>query len=435
MSGIMEHLRAFQRIADANGGNRASGTKGYDASAQYVAKRMRAAGYRVRFQEFRFPYVVERERPRLRVVGDAGTSYRNGKDFTALGYSGSGRVEARAVAVDLLVPSPSANASTSGCEASDFASFPRSAVALLQRGTCTFRVKVANAAAAGASAVVVFNEGNPGRRALFAATLGPPQAGIPALSASFETGIALGRDGRARDRPLDRAAAHAERHRRQPARKSANLVVAGAHLDSVEDGPGINDNGSGSAVLLEAAEELAALRPRNRLRFTWWGAEEFGLIGSRHYVERLSAVERRRHALYLNLDMVGSPNYALLVYDGDGARAPAGSAAIERALRGYFTARRIPHRQTALGDRSDHAPFAAAGIAVGGLFTGADGRKSASEARVFGGRAGRPHDPCYHAPCDTLENVSRAALTRTGRAVAQTLERFARDVSAVRRAG
>ena len=191
LAGIRQHLSAFQGIADRNGGNRLAGTSGYDASASYVARRMRAAGYRVRFQEFSFPFVFDRSPPVLRVVGAATQPFRAERDFTTLGYSGSGAVEAQVVAVDLLVPSPGANASTSGCEASDFAGFPKGAVALLQRGTCFFREKLANAVAAGASAVVIFNEGNPGRRDVFAATLGAPQASIPGLAASFELGDEL----------------------------------------------------------------------------------------------------------------------------------------------------------------------------------------------------------------------------------------------------
>jgi Zn-dependent M28 family amino/carboxypeptidase len=440
VAGVMEHLQAFQRIANRNGGNRFAGTKGYDASAAYVAARMRAAGYRVRLQDFSFPFVADRTAPALRTAG--GRVFRARRDHATLAYSGDGRVEAQVVAVDLVVPSPSPNASTSGCEAADFAGFPDGAVALLQRGACVFREKVANAVAAGASAVIVFNEGNPGRAGLFEATLGPPQVAIPALSASFEVGDVLRngvRDGMTGVRvELETDVRVETRRTRNVIAESRtgnarNLVVAGAHLDSVERGPGINDNGSGSAVLLEVAEELRALRPRNRLRFAWWSAEELGLVGSRHYVQRLTAAERRRHAVYLNFDMVGSPNYALYVYDGDGRGGSAGTAAIERAFRAYFSSRRIPVRQTAIGDRSDHAPFAQAGIPVGGLFTGADGRKSASEAAAFGGRAGQPHDACYHAPCDTARNVNRTALARVAGAVQHVVERFGRSVSGLRR--
>ena len=348
------------------------------------------------------------------------------------------------VAVDLLVPSPRPNASTSGCEAADFAGFPRGAIALLQRGTCFFRTKVANAVAAGASAAVVVNEGNPGRRGLFGATLGTPQASIPALAASFEVGESLRRGARTGATGVEaelRADVVAETRRTRNVIAESrtgdarNLVVAGAHLDSVLVGPGINDNGSGSAVLLEVAERLATTRPNNRLRFVWWAGEELGLLGSRHYVRRLSQNARRDHALYLNLDMVGSPNYVLLVYDGDNSPRAPGSAAIERVLSRYLTTRRIPFGESTLGARSDHAPFVTAGIPVGGMFTGADGEKSQAEAATFGGRAGAPYDPCYHRACDTLANVNDTALTRSAEATLHALRTFARDVSRVRRPG
>jgi Zn-dependent M28 family amino/carboxypeptidase len=214
-----------------------------------------------------------------------------------------------------------------------------------------------------------------------------------------------------------------------------NLVVAGAHLDSVREGPGINDNASGSAVLLEVAERLATTRPRNRLRFVWWAGEELGLLGSRHYVRRLSQSARRDHALYLNLDMVGSPNYALLVYDGDSSERAPGSAAIEQVLERYLRSRGIPHGETSIGSRSDHAPFVAAEIPVGGVFTGAEGEKTQAEAALFGGRAGVPYDPCYHRACDTLANVNNTALTRSAEATLHALHAFGRDVSGVRRPG
>jgi Zn-dependent M28 family amino/carboxypeptidase len=447
LAGVRAHLAELQRIADRNGGNRGAGTAGYDASARYVTARMRAAGYRVREQVFSFPFVLDRSPPELRAV-DTPWSFRANRDYATLAYSGTGRVEAPVVAVDLLVPSPRANASTSGCDTSDFEGFPGGAVALLQRGTCTFRQKATNAVAAGASAIVVFNEGSPGRRDFFTATLGAPQLGIPALSASLEVGNVLRNGVRAGPTGITvtlRTDMVAEQRRTRNviaesrAGNPARTVVAGAHLDSVHRGPGINDNGSGSAVILEVAEQLARTPMRNRLRFIWWGAEELGLIGSRHYVSRLSPAERGRIALYLNFDMVGSANFALFVYDGDGSasrrgrRLPVGSAAIERAFSSYFAARRIAYRETSFGAGSDHAPFVAAGIPVGGLFTGADGRKSPAQAAAFGGRAGAPYDPCYHRSCDTLSNVNNVALLRTAEAAAHVLARFAQDTS-IRRA-
>jgi Zn-dependent M28 family amino/carboxypeptidase len=217
-----------------------------------------------------------------------------------------------------------------------------------------------------------------------------------------------------------------------------NVVVVGAHLDSVREGPGINDNGSGSAAILEVAEQLARVRTRNRLRFAWWGAEELGLLGSRHYVSRLSAGTRRQVALYLNADMVGSRNFVRFVYDGDGSEAgprdrrlPAGSAAIERVFTRYFESRNLQYRQLGFGGGSDHLPFLQAGIPVGGVFTGADGVKSDSQAAEFGGSAGQAFDPCYHRPCDTLANVNMTALGQLANALAHAVTRFARSTSGV----
>jgi Zn-dependent M28 family amino/carboxypeptidase len=305
---------------------------------------------------------------------------------------------------------------------------------------------VENAVAAGASAVIVFNEGNEGRRGLFPGTLGAPQVSVPVLAASFAVGDALrggvleGPTGTTVEVEADVLAERrttrnvlAESRTGRP----ANVVMVGAHLDGVQRGPGLNDNGSGSAVILEIAEQLAARKTRNRLRFAWWGAEELGLVGSRHYVASLSDAARRRIALYLNVDMVGSRNFVRFVYDGDGSstprrrsRLPAASAAVERVLAGYFTARGLPYRETSAGG-SDHLPFARVGVPVGGLFTGASGRKSVAQANDFGGRAGSPFDPCYHRACDTLANVDPTALREQAGALAHAITTFADDTSSV----
>ncbi|MGH2821148.1 MAG: M20/M25/M40 family metallo-hydrolase, partial [Actinomycetota bacterium] len=179
-------------------------------------------------------------------------------------------------------------------------------------------------------------------------------------------------------------------------------VVAGAHLDSVTDGPGINDNGSGSAATLETALQMSRLgiEPVNRVRFAFWGAEEAGLVGSAHYVDRLTARQVKDIALNLNFDMVGSPNFVRFVYDGDGSdtavRGPAGSGKIEDVFVDYFTDQGLETDPTAQDGRSDYASFTAVGIPAGGLFTGAEGIKTAEQEAVYGGTAGVAYDPCYH---------------------------------------
>jgi Zn-dependent M28 family amino/carboxypeptidase len=195
-----------------------------------------------------------------------------------------------------------------------------------------------------------------------------------------------------------------------------NVVMAGAHLDSVIDGPGINDDGSGSAAILETALMMANLNPENTIRFAWWAGEEQGLIGSTDYVEGLSAAERDRIALYLNYDMVGSPNYIFMVYDADESTfeapvdIPDGSVAIEDLYESYYTSIGEPYDDSAFDGRSDYQAFIDAGIPSGGLFTGAEVPKTAEQQAIWGGVAGEQFDPCYHEACDTIDNVDLHAL-------------------------
>ncbi|GIH76077.1 M28 family metallopeptidase [Planobispora longispora] len=205
-----------------------------------------------------------------------------------------------------------------------------------------------------------------------------------------------------------------------------DVLMVGAHLDSVSAGPGINDNGSGSAAILETALEVARqnLTPNKHLRFAWWGAEELGLRGSQYYVNNLPAAERARIKGYLNFDMVGSPNAGYFVYDGDNSDGtgsgpgPAGSAQLEKTLQDYFTSIGVPTRGTDFDGRSDYGPFIAVGIPAGGTFTGAEGIKSSSQASLWGGTAGQAFDPCYHRSCDTSANINDTALDRNADAIA-----------------
>ncbi|MEU1938551.1 M28 family metallopeptidase [Streptomyces coeruleorubidus] len=201
-----------------------------------------------------------------------------------------------------------------------------------------------------------------------------------------------------------------------PGGDANQVVMAGSHLDSVSSGPGINDNGSGSAAVLETALAVsrAQYKPAKHLRFAWWGAEEVGLVGSRHYVSRLATGDRSRISAYLNFDMIGSPNPGYFVYDDD--------PAIEKTFKEYFAALGVPTEIETEGDgRSDHAPFKSAGVPVGGLFTGASRTKTAAQAAKWGGTAGRAFDRCYHSSCDTTANIDDTALDRNSDAVAHAV--------------
>ncbi|HEY7592796.1 MAG TPA: M28 family metallopeptidase [Actinophytocola sp.] len=200
-----------------------------------------------------------------------------------------------------------------------------------------------------------------------------------------------------------------------------DVIMAGGHLDSVTAGPGINDNGSGSAALLEVALTVASqnLDPAKRIRFGWWGAEERGLVGSTFYVNSLPATERAKIKGYVNFDMVGSPNPAYFVYSSSGQ--PPGSTDLQHVLEAPFAAMGVPTELTSVGGRSDHAAFANAGIPTGGLFTGAEGIKSSAQAQKWGGTAGQAFDRCYHASCDTSSNINVTALDRNSDAIAYAI--------------
>ncbi|WP_405660848.1 M28 family metallopeptidase [Streptomyces sp. NBC_01166] len=194
------------------------------------------------------------------------------------------------------------------------------------------------------------------------------------------------------------------------------VLMAGSHLDSVTSGAGINDNGSGSAAVLETALAVsrAQLAPDKHLRFAWWGAEELGLVGSKYYVNNLATAERSKLAGYLNFDMIGSPNPGYFVYDDD--------PVIEQTFKDYYAGLSIPTEIETEGDgRSDHAPFKNAGVPVGGLFSGADYTKTSAQAQKWGGTAGQSFDRCYHSSCDTTANINDTALDRNSDAVAHAV--------------
>jgi Zn-dependent M28 family amino/carboxypeptidase len=378
------HLRALARIGERNDDTRAAGTPGYDASADYVAGRLRAAGYRVRRQDVRFPVFRERARPRLEAGGGRLAA-------ASLRYSAPGRVRAAAVLVGL------------GCEQGEFRR-ARGRIAVAARGTCTFRVKARAAEAAGARGLVV---ADPGRDVPPRGSLARPGVRIPAVTAGSAALRLRGRALLVVDTVAEEATTrNVIAERPGPPRRVAML---GAHLDSVDEGPGINDNGSGVAVTLALAERL---RGRRGLRFGFWGAEELGLYGSRRYVASLSPAERRRIKGYVNLDMVGSRNAVRYLY---------GEGRVRDALADALRARDLRFDTIRIGGSSDHAPFEGAGIPVGGLYSGSEERKTARQARVFGGRAGRPLDPCYHRRCDTLERVDVDVMVELGEAAGRAL--------------
>jgi len=435
---IKEHLKDLQDIALAHNGNRASGQSGYDASVDYVEDVLDDAGYDTTRQEFDFDAFDVNAPSELEQVAPNPTVYEEGPDFLIMDYSGSGSPTANVTNVDLVLPpGPAANTSTSGCEASDFAGFPAGNIALMQRGSCDFGLKAANAAAAGAVGAIIFNEGQPGRTDTVAGTLGDFRPGIPTVGMPFALGSQLAGTAGLRLRmftnttitPTTTENLLAE----TPGGDPDNVVIAGGHLDSVAEGPGINDNGSGTMALLEIAQQIDRLniKPKNKIRFAFWGGEEAGLRGSNHYVADISDEEFEKIALYLNFDMIASPNFVRFVYDGDGSafgiEGPPGSADIEESFADSFARRGLESEETEFSGRSDYFAFINAGVPSGGLFSGAEVPKTEEQEDIYGGVAGLPYDPCYHQACDTYFNISDTALNQFSDAMAQVIAWYGRS--------
>ncbi|MFI2754229.1 M20/M25/M40 family metallo-hydrolase [Cellulomonas sp. P22] len=432
---VLRHLQQLQKIAEQNGGNRAASTPGYEASAAYVEKTLRKAGYTTERDYFTFDReILDAQTLTLTpAVGDP-----VGFEVDQMAYSPSTPVGG--TTADVASPTD-----TFGCAAETWSGVDVAGkIALVSRGGCAFALKGATAEAAGAAAVVVYNNtdgllnGTLGEEnGVGIAVAGISQADGQTLVAAAASGpLNLTLDVRSHVEASESFNVIAETRQG----RDDNVVMLGAHLDGVEDGPGINDNGSGSAALLEVAVQLAdSKRLNNTVRFAWWGAEELGLIGSTRYVTELATQpgELDRIATYLNFDMIGSPNYIIGVYDADESTyeapvaVPEGSVATEKVFTDYFDSIGQPWVDTEFSGRSDYQAFILNGIPASGLFTGADDVKTDAEVALFGGTAGITHDPNYHSPGDDLTNISTKALGIMSKAVAFATYSFAQDTSAV----
>ena len=368
VDGIRAHQGAFNLIALATNGNRLAGTPGHDYSADYVELRAKLAGLKTSRHDFNYdlfaladwkPPVLTVKGGKRYIPGIAGSI--PGGDFGSNINSPSGDLTAPVWAADLTIPSPAANTSDSGCQAEDFAGMPQGAIVLMQRGFCGELTKILNAQAAGAGAIVYINEGNPGgpdnrTDPRWFNLTGAPVT-VPMMAAQIATvqelagGVMQGPVNKTLRLRIDQRVGNyptqnviAETRGGDPNK----VIVIGGHLDSVGTGPGSNDNGSGSAAILEIAEQLRGVTPKNKIRFMWYSAEESGLLGSEAYVNSLPQSERSKIAAMLNFDMIGSPNFVNFVYDGDLSDSPPipddvfapearpFSATIEKIFLDYF---------------------------------------------------------------------------------------------------
>lgn len=425
---VMGHLTELQKIADEHDGTRAVGTPGYDASVDYVVGVLRDKGFEVETPEFTVR-VFDAKDPVLTVGGDAVKA--NYLQFSAGtpadGVSGP------------LVAAPAEE--TPGCVPADYDGLPvKDAVVLVDRGSCHFFEKEAIAAQLGAVALIVADNIDEEK---MGGTLGQnADVKIPVVSVSKADGARL------REAPATATLVLDATTKEMSARNviaqtktgsARDVVMVGGHLDSVAEGPGINDNGTGAAAVLETAVQLGS-EPTvaNAVRFGFWGAEELGIVGSKKYVSSLTVDQLKDIALYLNFDMLGSPNPGYFAYDGDQsielgekdtpARVPEGAAGIERTLVDYLSSAGKKAVDAGFDGRSDYLGFTMAGIPSGGLFSGAEGEMSPEQAQMWGGTPNAMFDPNYHKPTDTLDHIDRTALDINGGGVAWAVGVYAQDM-------
>eukprot|EP00457_Paulinella_chromatophora_P003037 gb/GEZN01003042.1/.p1 GENE.gb/GEZN01003042.1/~~gb/GEZN01003042.1/.p1 ORF type:complete len:714 (+),score=167.76 gb/GEZN01003042.1/:291-2144(+) len=415
---------------------RSVGTHGFAASVAYIRKQLEGAGYAVTQQDFSIKTWT--------LVGDPllfgnfaedgnetnATQYMEGSDFTVLSYGGSTPTDG--LMGPVLIPS----ADQQGCSEEDYSGWAgeeiANKIALISRGNCTFYNKARLAQDAGAAAILIYNNA-PG---LFYGTASPEHDDqayitIPILGLSQALGLlflnALEQGGLQIQMDVV-TQTHTELTQNilvdTKTGDPDQVIVLGSHLDSVPQGPGINDNGSGSALTLHLALLFAKLNilPKNKVRFAWWGAEEIGLRGSNYYVDHLDPVELEKIAANINIDMLASPNYQLGVYNGSSDET-LGSGHIQMLYHEYLKSRGVyGYTDVPFDGRSDYAGFQEQGIAAGGVFSGAEGLKTVQEAQDVGGTAGEPYDACYHQACDDVTNINQEGYLLLSQATAYVLQ-------------
>ncbi|MUM15377.1 M28 family peptidase [Mycobacterium sp. CBMA271] len=422
---VVKHLSALQDIADKNKNTRAAGTPGFDQSVDYVVKSLKDKGFDVQTPEFDFKYFQAKSVELT--VGPKKV------EAGVLSYSPGGQVEGRLV--------PARAEESPGCTAEDYDGLDvKGAVVLVDRGSCPFADKEKAAAERGAVGVIIADNVDENT---VGGTLGEDASPkLPVVGVTKSVGaelrahpdhVVLKVDAETKDVKARNVIAQTKTG------STNNVVMAGAHLDSVPEGPGINDNGTGTAAVLETALQLGPNPDvKNAVRFAFWGAEEEGLIGSTDYVKSLDVKDLKDIALYLNYDMLGSPNSAYLTYDGDQSeepdpnaapvRIPEGSAGIERTEVAYLAEQGKKAHDTEYDGRSDYDAFSRAGVPTGGIFSGAEDKMSAEEARDWTGKADQPFDPNYHKAEDTLANVNKDALNINAGGVAYTVGLYAQSI-------
>lgn len=427
---IMGHLQRLQEIADAHQQNRADGTPGFDASADYVVNALRDKGFDVQTPELTR---LDNRAPGKPTLTVGGIGYPVDQASLLV------RTPAGGVTGPVIRPTRSA-----GCAAADYpATVPRGGIAVVSDAGCSVVVKQNVAAERGAAALIVVSL--PSRNGAPAGLFPPDyydQLTMPVAVAGRDGDHALRRTTGKVRLVLDATTVKVTSRNILAQTKTGSehdVVMVGAHLDGAPGGPGINDNGSGVAAVLETALQLGpSPTVTNAVRFAFWGAAEQQLGGSTDYVFGLDRDQLNDIAVYLNFDMLASPNPGFFTYDGDQSAlpgrdiapgdVPTGSAGVERTLAGYLNLVGVRPADMPLSSDTDYSPFVVAGVPVGGITTGASQLKTTAQARLWGGKPGAAFDPNYHGPGDTIAKINRHALALTGSAVAFAVATYAQSI-------
>jgi Zn-dependent M28 family amino/carboxypeptidase len=422
---IMGHLQQLQNIANENNGTRASSTPGYNASVAYIVSQLKEhTNYEVTVQEFNYSSLIILGGTNMTIFSTPQVELVYDTDFTIIGGGSQGAYNIENASVIA--------ANGYGCDPSDYANVVPGSVAIVKRGNCTFNVKCAAGLSNKPLALIIYNEGDtPDRTGLYNVSLGNVNGLV--LATSYPAGLELLKGATVSFSALTVLNYKYTYNVIADTRvgKADSIIVVGSHLDSVPAGPGINDNGSGSALNIELAKQLASSdnqkKIKNKIRFCWFGAEELGLLGSYAYVLNLNHTNPaalKDIAVNLNFDMIGSPNFIRGVYNGS-SDTHNGSHVVQLLFNKYFASQNLAVIPTPFTGRSDYGPFLEAGIPAGGLFTGAEEVKSMALRTKFGGLALAAYDPCYHQACDTIENINVEVLGEMSRGAAYVLEELA----------
>ena len=429
---IVADLGRLAEIAAANGGHRAAGSPGHEASVEFVAGELRQAGYAVELRPIPVQAFDQQGPTAIEIPGES--RFTDIRDFKAMLFSAAGDVTGVVEAVGFDPTAKPGDRSGRGCDPADFSGVAAGSILLLSPGNCRRHDAIVNAQQAGAIAVITaYPEWRAGS-VLRPTLITPDDITVPAIGTTQEVGLALlaaaqsGAKVRVAVDAVSGPKASVNLVAETPGGDPAHVVVVGGHLDSVIDGPGINDNGSGTMTIVELARELARLRPDGagwKVRFIMFTGEETGLIGSLDYVATLPPAESKSMAAYLNFDMLGSPNPVRQVYAVQDTTRPDANRVIADLFGAALDAQGVTWETISLGCQADHCPFNHAGLPTGGLFSGANEIKTPAQVELFGGTAAAPQDPCYHLACDTTANIDREVLEQLAEAAAWVVGRFA----------